>query len=88
MWRAHGWQLLTHGGYVTYIHHDTSGLITVIFPWSGAKIWGYFYVKKDHIPETRKKLFKIFDLLGPDSELDKEDAIGLGTIVIEERDIL
>jgi hypothetical protein len=28
MWRQQNWELLTHGGFLTYPHHDAGGLCT------------------------------------------------------------
>ena len=39
--RVRGWDLLTHGGFVTYPHHDASGLATFVNVRSGSKIWAY-----------------------------------------------
>jgi hypothetical protein len=86
IWRAHGWDILTHAGYVTYVHHDTAGFVTGVYPRSGAKLWGYFYLKKEYIPKSRKELFTLYDGL-----FDVEtfhDSIGLATVLIEEGDFL
>lgn len=36
-----GWDLLTHGGFLTYPHHDPCGLATYVTLRSGTKIWGF-----------------------------------------------
>jgi hypothetical protein len=35
MWRAQGWDIVSHGGFVTFTHHDVSGFCTYVFPRSG-----------------------------------------------------
>jgi hypothetical protein len=40
-WSQQSWDLYTHGGFLTYPHHDNSGLCTYVFPRSGAKIWTF-----------------------------------------------
>ena len=47
MWRAQGWDILTHGGFITYFHHNASGLLTFVFHCLGCKIWAYAHVKKN-----------------------------------------
>jgi hypothetical protein len=39
--KVRGWDLLTHGGFVTYPHHDASGLCTYVNVRSGTKIWAH-----------------------------------------------
>ena len=39
-WKSTGWDLLTHGGFVTYPHHNGAGFCTFVYPRSGSKIWG------------------------------------------------
>ena len=56
MWRAQGWDIITHGGFVTYFHHDVSGAVTFVTPRSGEKIWGIIKVKGKHI-QTIDQIF-------------------------------
>lgn len=87
-WRSQGWDILTHGGFVTYIHHDASGLATYVYPRSGAKIWGFVHVKTDISPKTRPELFTMFDNMLDESQKDLGDTAVMGTVLIEEGDIL
>jgi len=31
IWRAQGWDIVSHGGFVTFTHHDVSGFCTYVF---------------------------------------------------------
>jgi hypothetical protein len=86
-WRGQGWALLSHGGFVTYPHHDASGLCTYVYPRSGCKLWGYFHPSVMEANQNRETLFKVFDTLpGALEGTFKEEQ--LGTILLEEGDIL
>ncbi|KAI6042282.1 hypothetical protein EDC04DRAFT_2601068 [Pisolithus marmoratus] len=70
--RLWGWDLLTHGGFLTYPHHDAEGLCTYIMVLSGTKIWGYFNMGT-HYTATRKELFNAWDdILLFDQAMDSE----------------
>ena len=43
-----GWDLLTHGGFLTYPHHNAAGLCTYVTMQSGSKIWGYLDTPNSH----------------------------------------
>lgn len=88
MWRAQGWDILTHGGFVTYFHYDASGFITFIFPRSGSKIWAYSRLKEERSPKNRNDLFNLFDELLDETRKTLSDSFVMGTILIEEGDIL
>lgn len=87
MWRAQGWDILSHGGFVSYFHHDASGLSTFVFPRSGSKIWGYARIKKECSPQQRKDLFNMFDAILEESG-QVSPSVVMGTVLIEEGDIL
>ena len=87
MWRAQGWDILTHGGFVTYFHHNASGLLTFVFPRSGCKIWAYAHVKKGSSPKERSNLFKLFKDMLEESDHTSPSVV-TGTVLIEEGDIL
>lgn len=40
-WRSTGWDVFTHGGFLTYPHHDAGGHGTFSYVRAGAKLWGY-----------------------------------------------
>jgi len=47
MWHGQGWDIATHGGFLTYVHHDVSGAVTFVTPRSGVKMWGIVKVKAE-----------------------------------------
>lgn len=61
--RSKTWDLLIHGGFVTYTHHDMDGQMH-----SGAKLW--FVICPESSEECKKKsmktLFVLYDKLLPD----------------------
>jgi hypothetical protein len=89
MWRSHGWDIATHGGFLTYIHHDVSGLATTVYPRSGAKIWGLLRLKSDVLPNTREKLFDLYKHMMDEQDWSYMQSItDMRTILLEEGDIL
>ena len=34
-WRGSGWDVITHGGFLTYPHHDAAGLLTFSYMRAG-----------------------------------------------------
>jgi hypothetical protein len=63
MWRQQGWELHTHGGFLTYPHHDAAGLCTYMYIRSGAKIWAFIRPQL-HEYQSRPELFARQDQLG------------------------
>jgi hypothetical protein len=88
MWRGLGWDIITHGGFLTYFHHDVSGAVTFITPRSGEKIWGIIKVKEEHSPDNRVDLFEEFDSILDENSTPSEDRFVMGTILLEEGDML
>ncbi|KAI6012120.1 hypothetical protein PISMIDRAFT_22790 [Pisolithus microcarpus 441] len=58
--RLQGWDLMSHGGFLTYPHHDAGGLCMYITVQSGTKVWGYFNMGTGSTT-TRKELFNAWD---------------------------
>jgi hypothetical protein len=88
MQRGQGWDVATHGGAVTYPHHDASGLGTWGYPESGSKIWGILRVHNDMELNDRGKLFKAFDEVFDEDWQAIQSRVLIGTILIEEGDVL
>ena len=88
MWRAQGWDIITHGGFVTYFHHDVSGAVTFVTPRSGEKIWGIIKVKGKHSLDNRADLFEDFDAILNEDAPPSEDRFVMGTVLLEEGDML
>jgi len=88
MWRGQGWDIITHGGFLTYPHHDVSGAVTFITPRSGEKMWGIIKVKGEYSPDNRVDLFEEFDAILDENSTPSEDRFVMGTILLEEGDML
>ena len=87
-WRMAGWDLLTHGGFLTYPHHDASGLCTYVTIRSGSKIWCYLDVPGS-ASMSRDALFRAWDGLFADNiGLEFTRRARPGTIVLERGDTL
>lgn len=61
--KAKTWDLLTHSGFLTYIHHDANGQMTWTTCRNGAKIWIIVQPKKELLGDNAKDLYKLIDLL-------------------------
>ncbi|KAI6155869.1 hypothetical protein BKA82DRAFT_4349113 [Pisolithus tinctorius] len=85
--RLRGWDLLTHGGFVTYPHHDAAGLCTYITVQSGSKIWGYFDTPGSQ-DASRENLFKAWDDIFADNVNLKFRKYPLGTVHLQHGDTL
>ena len=88
MWRGQGWDIITHGGFFTYVHHDASGAVTFVTPRSGEKIWGIVKAKKKNSPDNREDPFEVFDDILDESSPPSEEKFVIGTILLEEGDML
>jgi len=88
MWYGQGWDIATHGGFLTYVHHDVSGAVTFVTPCSGMKMWGIVKVKAEHSPDNRVDLFEEFDSILDEDSPPSEDRFMMGTILLEEGDML
>jgi len=85
--KARGWDLLTHGGFLTYPHHDARGLCTYVTPRSGTKIWAYVDTQGGSTAD-RKSLFKMFDRMSlRNADMLPPDA-PMGVVVIRSGDTL
>ena len=88
MWRAQGWDIATHGGFLTYTHYDASGLGTFVYPRSGAKLWGLVRVKPKSLPKTRDELFDSYAHIVDDNWDHMRSITDMKTILLEEGDVL
>ncbi|KAI6117769.1 hypothetical protein EV401DRAFT_2072319 [Pisolithus croceorrhizus] len=43
-WRSCAWDVMTHGGFLTYPHHDATGFLTYSYIRTGAKLWAYIHL--------------------------------------------
>ena len=68
--RAWGWHLLMHGGFVTWVHHDTHGQLTWITCQNGAKLWFIIRPKGGNTGcSTRDQLHHLYDKILPDLKM-------------------
>ena len=88
MWCGQGWDIITHGGFLTYFHHDASGAVTFVTPRSGKKIWGIVKVKGNYSPDNRVDLFEEFDDILDESSTPSEERFEMGTVLLKEGDML
>jgi hypothetical protein len=85
--KVRGWDLLTHGGFLTYPHHDACGLATYVTVRSGKKIWAYLDTPNGST-QSRQALFKDWDKIFVSTiELKVPDG-KMGTVVLGEGDTL
>ncbi|KAG8221213.1 hypothetical protein J3R82DRAFT_2791 [Butyriboletus roseoflavus] len=52
MWTLQGWRLVTHPGFITFLHRDCSGMCTYIIGNLGAKIWAVMRPKRVLCPDS------------------------------------
>ena len=88
MWHGQGWHIITHGGFLTYFHHDASGAVTFVTPWSGEKIWGIVKVKGNYSPDNRVDLFEEFNAILDESSTPSEERFVMETVLLKEGDML
>ena len=85
MWRQQNWELHTHGGFLTYPHHDAAGLYTYVYIKSGAKLWAVMRPDLKRL-QSREDLFKMYDRLGLFKEYHSLKMVE--TILLERGDLL
>lgn len=88
MWQGQGWDIITHGGCLTYPHHDALGAVTFVTPRSGEKMWGIIKVKDRYSPDNRVDLFDEFDSILDELTIPSKERFVMGTILLEEGDML
>ena len=85
--RVRGWDLMTHGGFITYPHHDACGLCTYVTPRSGSKIWVYLDTMNSS-SANRTSLFKDWDDIFMASVSMSVPDVPLGALVLQRGDTL
>lgn len=58
-WRSQAWDLITHGGFLTYPHHDANGLCTYTYIQCGMKIWAALQLKGSTARTPRQDLLEL-----------------------------
>ena len=61
--QSRSWNLLTHGGFLTYAHHDTDGQMTWTACHSGTKLWVFINPKDTSKYKMKEALFQLYDKL-------------------------
>ena len=88
-WKAGGWNVMTHGLFLTYPHHDAAGQLTYSYIRSGAKVWGYIDLKGvDH--SDQGAVLKSWSAYYRDPMASKtyNQGVKLGTVLLEQGSIL
>jgi hypothetical protein len=90
MWRAQGWDIVSHGGFVTFTHHDVSGFCTYVFPRSGQKMWGILCVKPELIKDNMDRilLWDLYDAMIDETWEQLFEMTNMRTILLEPGDVL
>jgi hypothetical protein len=88
-WISCLWDLFTHAGFFTYVHHDAGGFATFAFIRHGCKIWGIHRPKITEEDKTRRSIFDIFRrILRPHGVLDYMPLTELYTFYLMVGDVL
>ena len=85
--RVRGWDLMTHGGFLTYPHHDASGNCTYMTVRSGTKIWAYLDTPEKSSKGSKELFSKWDSLFAGRSEAGSTDT-SIGTLVLSKGDTL
>ena len=75
--RSRSWNLLTHGGFLTY-----AGQMTWTACHSGAKLWVFINPKDMSKYKTKEALFQLYDKLLSDND-EVPDDFDISTILLE-----
>lgn len=85
--RVRGWDLLTHGGFLTYPHHDASGNCTYVTVRSGSKIWAYIDTP-GKTQQPSKQVFKKWDALFAGTSEAGNSECPMGVLILSRGDTL
>jgi hypothetical protein len=88
-WKSSIWDLFTHAGFFTYVHHDGAGFCTYAFVRTGCKIWG---IHRPNITANEINRNSIFDvlrkILKPHGRTDYKDYTDLYNVFLMKGDVL
>ena len=79
--RVHGWDIMTHGGFLTYLHHDACGLCTYVTVWSATKIWAYVDTPMKS-SKGSKAVYETWDLIFTGKLVAGSPKVPIGTLVL------
>ena len=81
--RVCGWDIMTHGGFLMYPHHDACGLCTYVTVQSGMKIWAYV----DTLMKSgkgSKAVYKTWDSIFTGESVAGSPKVPIGTLVLSQ----
>jgi hypothetical protein len=88
-WKSSIWDLFTHTGFFTYVHHDGSGYATFAFVREGCKIWGIHRPKITDAHNSRSKVFDVMrSILNPHGILNYMTHTDLYNVFLMKGDVL
>ncbi|KAI6094832.1 hypothetical protein EDD16DRAFT_1721328 [Pisolithus croceorrhizus] len=88
-WRSCAWDTFTHAGFLTYPHHDSSGLATYMYIRAGTQVWGCIHL--DEVNESdRVDIFEKWDKYyeHPMATETYHQNVKVGTVVLKEGSVL
>ncbi|KAI6001233.1 hypothetical protein EDD15DRAFT_2230494 [Pisolithus albus] len=88
-WRSRAWDVMTHGGFLTYPHRDATGFLTYSYVQTGAKIWAYIHLDEvdeldSHDVATKWNAYYKYPMA---TETYNENVI-IGTVLLEKGAVL
>jgi hypothetical protein len=88
-WKSNIWDLFTHAGLFTYVHHDGAGFCTYAFVHTGCKIWGIHHPRVTDKDNTHARIFHIMrEILRPHSRTDYTKYTDLYNFFLMKGDVL
>jgi hypothetical protein len=88
-WKSSIWDLFTHAGFFTYVHHDGAGFCTYAFVRTGCKIWGIHRPRVTDKDTTRASIFdNMRKILRPHGQTDYKDHTDLYNVFLMKGDVL
>jgi len=88
-WKSCFWDIITHAGFFTYVHHDAGGFATYAYVREGCKIWGILRPKVTKEHSTRDKLYDLMRrITKPQGHLDYMKHTDLFTFFLMKGDVL
>jgi hypothetical protein len=87
-WKSSIWDLFTHAGFFTYVHHDGGGFCTYAFVRTGCKIWGIHRPRVNQY-DIRSAIFdRMRRILRPHGQTDYKDHTDLYNVFLMKGDVL
>ena len=88
-WKSCIWDLFTHAGFFTYVHHDSAGYCTYVWIREGCKAWGILRPKITSEHTSRASIYDVMRrIIKPQGILDYMKHADLYTIFLMKGDLL